>query len=72
MSDYISFDGSSEIDVSITIDARLKDILALLSVIQLAYDINLGDDEVDFLNMYEIIFQQVVGYGSDIKENDDV
>jgi hypothetical protein len=72
MSEYISFDGSSDIDVSITIDAPLKDILALLSVIQLAYDINLGDDEVDFLNLYEIIFQQVVGYGSDIKENDDV
>jgi hypothetical protein len=72
MSEYISFDGSSDIDVSITIDAPLKDILALLSVIQLAYDINLSDDEVDFLNLYEIIFQQVVGYGSDIKENDDV
>jgi hypothetical protein len=72
MSEYISFDGSSDIDVSITIDAPLKDILALLSVIQLAYDINLSDDEVDFMNLYEIIFQQVVGYGSDIKENDDV
>jgi hypothetical protein len=72
MSEYISFDGASDIDVSITIDAPLKDVLALLSVIQLAYDINLGDDEVDFLNLYEIIFQQVVGYGSDIKENDDV
>jgi hypothetical protein len=72
MSEYISFDTNFNIDVSVTIDAPLKDVLALLSVIQLAHEINISDDEVDFINLYEIIFQQVVDYGYDIKENDDV
>lgn len=74
MSEFISFDSdtASIIDVDINITASLKEVLGLLSVLQLAYDMNLSDDEIDFLNMYEMIFQQIVGYGSDIKESNDV
>ena len=70
MSDFISFNGSSNEDVNITIDAPLKDIVGLLSIIQFACDMNLSDDEVDFFNLYEIVFQQIAGYGTIVSEED--